>query len=139
MNHHTVLLQFTPTPLGGFPLVHDPLSLGSETDALREVQAFVTECSLHAKETTYHCPSNERPRGPLLAQTNWEHCIKNVDLKTLKQTVSNPDGEPDFLYLIKVMQQYYQNIATNLGCLSTLTLHIPLSTSPSGELEKAPF
>ncbi|KAG2030602.1 hypothetical protein BDR03DRAFT_986972 [Suillus americanus] len=99
--------------------------------ALREVQAFVTERSLHAKETTYHCPLNQRPRGPLLAQTNWEHCIENVDLKMLRQTVSNPDGEPDFLYLIEVTQQYYQNIAANLSCLSTLTLRALLSTSPS--------
>ncbi|KAG1807350.1 uncharacterized protein BJ212DRAFT_1485744 [Suillus subaureus] len=109
----------------------DPLPLGSKTDALREVKAFITERGLHAKETTYHCPLNQRPRGPLLAQTNWEHCIKNIDLKSLRQTVSNPDGKPDFLYLIEVMQQYYQNITANLGHLLALTLRTLLSTSPS--------
>lgn len=117
----------------------DPLSIPSDTDALREVVAFVTERGLHAKQTTYHRPSNQRPRGPLLAQTNWEHCIENVDLKTLRQTVSYPDGEPEFLYLVEVTRQYYKDIAANLGRLSTLTLRALLSTSPSGDLEKAPF
>lgn len=117
----------------------DPLSIKSETDALRTVLASVAKSGLYAKETTYHRPSNQRPRGPLLAQTNWEHCIENVDLKILRQTVSHPDGEPHFLYLLDITREYYKSIAANLGRLSTLTLRALLSTSPSGELEKAPF
>ncbi|KAG1744239.1 hypothetical protein EDB19DRAFT_1827120 [Suillus lakei] len=107
----------------------DPLSIESNTDALKDVLAFVNECVPHEPET----------QGPLLAQINWEHHIENVDLKTLRETASMPDGKPEFQYLIKLTRQYYKNIAANLGRLSTLTLRMLLSTSPSGELEKAPF
>jgi hypothetical protein len=42
-------------------------------------------------------------------------------------------------YLLDITHQYYKNIADNLSHLSTLALQALLSTSPSGDFEKAQF
>jgi hypothetical protein len=109
-------------------------------DALQDILDHAQRCGLFAQKTMYVRPTNLRPRGALLAQTNWEHCIENVDLKTLRHTVSKPDKEePEFVYLVTLTQQYYKDVAANLGKLSTLTLRAIMSTSSSGDMEKSPF
>lgn len=111
----------------------------TDTDALGAILAHVEKCGLYTRDTTYKPAVNKRPRGPLLAQTNWEQCIKNVDLKCLRETALKPENQPEFDYLIQETQSYYKFIAANLGRLSTLTLWALVSTSPSGDTEKAPF
>ncbi|KAG1720862.1 uncharacterized protein EDB91DRAFT_1088677 [Suillus paluster] len=111
----------------------------TDSNALGAILAHIDECGLYSRDTKYQPAANKRPRGPLLAQTNWEQCIENVDLKSLRLTASKPDGEPAFQYLIQQTQTYYKFIAANLGRLSTLTLRAIASTSPSGNTEKAPF
>lgn len=111
----------------------------THTDALGTVLAHVEKCGLYSRDTTYQPATNKRPRGALLAQTNWEPCIENVDLKSLRQTAQKPEGIPEFNHLIQQTQSYYKFIAANLARLSTLTLRALASTSPSGDTEKAPF
>ncbi|KAG1855081.1 hypothetical protein C8R48DRAFT_776482 [Suillus tomentosus] len=85
------------------------------TDALGTILAHVEKCGLYSRDTTYQPATNKRPRGALLAQTNWEPCIENVDLKSLRQTAQKPEGAPEFNYLIQQTQSYYKFIAANLG------------------------
>ncbi|KAG1817620.1 uncharacterized protein BJ212DRAFT_1480175 [Suillus subaureus] len=85
------------------------MDLNSPPD-LTDLLAHIVQCSVHVNPVFHLTICLDcaiaipwHKMGPLLAQTNWEHCIENIDLKSLRQTVSNPDGKPDFLYLIKVM------------------------------------
>jgi hypothetical protein len=111
----------------------------ADSSALGAVLTQVDQCGLYSRDTKYQPAVNKRPRGPLLAQTNWEQCIENVDLKSLRQTALKHEGEPGFQLLVLHSQKYYKFIAENLSRLSTLTLRAIASTSPSGDTEKAPF
>jgi hypothetical protein len=111
----------------------------ADSSALGAILAQVNQCGLYSRDTKYEPAANKRPRGPLLAQTNWEQCIENVDLKSLRRTAWNHKGEPGFQLLVQQTQRYYKFVAENLGRLSTLTLWAIASTSPSGDREKAPF